>query len=226
MVVVGYDLPSSQNAVRLAEKHPHIWATAGIHPHDAATADGGAMAEICVLLEHPKVVAVGETGLDYFRDLSPREVQRRVLRAHLALARERNRPIILHNRGAEADLLSILRTEGLPEAGGVLHCFSGDEALAAAALDIGLMVSVAGQITHNRADALRLAVATVPLERLMVETDCPYLSPTPYRGHRNEPARVVEVARGLAKIHGVAPEIVAERTTANASRFFAIQVGG
>lgn len=225
VLVVGYDLPSSHDAVGLAQAIPMVYAAVGIHPHDAETLDEAALAELRHLLAQPKVVGVGETGLDYYRDLSPRQRQQAALRTQLQLARETNRPVILHNRDADDDLLRLLREVGLPAAGGVLHCFSGDARLAAEALSLGLMISIAGQITFKNAEPLRRVVATLPLDRLMVETDSPYLSPVPYRGKRNEPARVAEVARCIAALKGTAPEEIAAVTTANARRLFGI-VGG
>ncbi len=226
ILIPGYDLPSSREAVRLSERLPGAYASVGIHPHDAETCTDAALAELRALLKHPRVVGVGECGLDYYRDLSPRDVQQRVLRAHLALAREANRPIILHNRDSEGDLTRILREEGLPEAEGVLHCFSGDATLAAEALGMGLTIGVAGQVTFKNAAALREVIASLPLERLMVETDSPYLAPVPYRGRRNEPAHVVAVAECVALLHGTTFDVVANATTARFETLFGVRVTG
>ncbi len=220
ILVAGFDLESSRGAAALSAQHPGVYAAAGIHPHDAKACDDASLEAVRALLAQPRVVAVGETGLDYHYDFSPRDVQQRVLREHLALARETNLPVILHNRESDADLLRILREDGLPPAGGVMHCFSGDERLAAEALALGLMVSAAGQVTFKKAGDLRRVLAAVPLDRLLVETDCPYLAPVPHRGRRNEPAYVVEVARCLAEARGTSPEDVAAATTANAARLF------
>ncbi len=229
ILVPGYDLESSRQAVALAARDhagaPALYAAVGIHPHDAEMCDDAALAVLRELLAHPRVVAVGETGLDYYRDRSPREKQQAALRAHLSLARETDKPIILHNRDADSDLLRLLRAEGLPAAGGVLHCFSGDAALAEEALALRLMVSAAGQVTFKNAAPLRQALVTVPHDRLLIETDSPYLAPVPHRGRRNEPAWVAEVARGLAAVHGTTPEALAAATTENAGRLFGIRTG-
>lgn len=230
VLVPGYDLDSSRQAVAMAEEFgearqeglPRLYAAVGIHPHDAHTCDDDALAALHALLAHPGVVAVGETGLDYYRNLSPRERQQDSLRAHLALARETGKPILLHNRESDEDLLRLLRSEGLPEAGGVLHCFSGDTALAREAVALGLMVSAAGQVTYKNAARLREALATVPLDRLLVETDSPYLAPVPHRGRRNEPAWVAEVVRSLASLRALAPDDLAAATSANAERLLGI----
>ncbi|MDH7568529.1 MAG: TatD family hydrolase [Armatimonadota bacterium] len=226
VLVAGFDLPSSREAVRLAAEHAEVWASVGVHPHDARTCDDETLAELARLLKAPRVAAVGETGLDYYRNLSPPEAQRHALRAHLALAREAGLPVILHDRDAHADLLQILREEGVPAAGGVLHCFSGDETLARQAISLGLMVSAAGQITYGRSEALRRAVAAVPSDRLLVETDSPYLTPEPYRGRqrRNEPMRVAEVVRCVAAARHTDPESVARATLENACQLFGITI--
>lgn len=222
ILVAGYDIPSSEAAARLAAAHPEVWASAGIHPHDAETCDAAALARLRELLALPRVVAVGETGLDYYRDLSPRPAQQETLRAHLRLARQAGLPVILHNRDSDEDLLRILREEGVPPAGGVLHCFSGEEPLAQEALALGLMVGAAGQVTFKKADALRQALMSVPLDRLLIETDCPYLAPVPFRGRRNEPAHVAEVARCLAQLRGIEPDALATAAAENARRLFNI----
>jgi TatD DNase family protein len=193
-----------------------VYAAVGIHPHDAAAADDAALARIAALARAPRVVAVGEIGLDYYRDLSPRPAQGRALRVQLALAREIGKPVLLHCREAHADLLAAMASEGVPDVGGIMHCFSGDVALARRCLDLGLLISIAGPVTYPNARRLAEVVRSLGLDRLVLETDCPYLPPQPWRGKRNEPAYLPTTAARVAELTGVAPAIVAERTTANA----------
>ncbi len=221
VVDVGTDLASSRLVVATAGRHPGVFATVGIHPHDAKTADDAAFAELRQLAASPRVVAIGECGLDYYRDLSPREVQRRVFARHLALAKELGRPVVIHCRDAYGDCLDIVHAELGAAAHGVLHCFLGDAASARRALDLGLHLGIGGGLTSQ--DALRPVVAALPLERLLVETDCPYQTPRPKRG-KNEPAFVRLVAECLAGVLGVPFERVAEATTANARHLFRLTV--
>jgi TatD DNase family protein len=220
VIVVGSDLASSRAAVELARARQRMWATAGIHPHDARHANLEALEEIARLARRPEVVAVGETGLDFYRDLSPRIEQERAFRMHLSIARQVAKPVVIHDRDAHSDILRVLRSEGLPPAGGVMHCFSGDQAFAEECLAMGLLISIAGPVTFGNAVRLHEAARAVPMDRLLVETDCPYLTPHPYRGRRNEPAYVVEIARKVAELKGLPPMEVAARTTANAVRLF------
>lgn len=218
----GRGLESRAAAVALAGRHADIWATVGIHPHDADLADDAAVAELRGLAARPRVVAIGEIGLDYHYDRSPRPRQREAFAAQLRLARELRLPVVIHTREADDDTLAILRGEGVPW-GGVLHCFSGDERLARAGLDLGLCISFSGILTFPKADRLRaVARDVVPLDRTLVETDSPYLAPVPFRGRRCEPAYVVQTARKLAEIHGATPEATARITTANARRLFGL----
>ena len=228
----GADLASSEAAVALAEAQPTLWAAVGIHPHEARHAwvegeDGGgrvdeaAMDRLRTLARHPRVVAVGEIGLDYHYDFSPRPVQRAILERQLALAVELGMPVILHNRESDEHLRAIVDAFVGGDAGrlrGVLHCFLAGREMAEWALARGLHIGVAGPITFRRADALREVVRDVPLDRLLIETDCPYLAPIPFRGRRNEP----HVAEGLAAALGAAPADVAWRTGANARRLFGL----
>lgn len=216
LLVVGADVESSRQAVALAAAHAEIYAGVGIHPHDAAQADAGALAELAALARAEKVVAVGEIGLDYYRDLSPREAQGRALRAQLALAREVGKPVLLHCREAHADLLSMLAADGLPAGGGIMHCFSGDLDVACRCLDLGLLISIAGPVTYRNAHRLAEVVRALPLDRLVLETDCPYLPPQPWRGQRNEPAYLVATAARVATLAGVAVDVVATVTTRTA----------
>jgi len=219
IVTIGSDLRSSRDSVRLAERHRRIWATVGAHPHGAKSADARTLAEFEGLAKRDAVVAIGEIGLDYYRDLSPRDVQRRVFAQQLALARRVELPVCLHNRDSTEDLLSILRDAGDGHRG-VVHSFLGDAHLAQEFLDLGLHLGIGGPVTFAKNDALREVVRQIPMDRLLVETDCPYLTPVPYRGRRNEPANVAYVAEQIANLRGIGIEVVAERTRENAVRLF------
>jgi TatD DNase family protein len=213
ILTVGTDPDSARDAVALAAAEPDVWAAVGIHPHEAATAGEAALAVIAALAGAPRVVAVGEIGLDYYRDLSPRDVQQDALRRQLALARRLGKPVLLHCREAHADLLAALEAEGVSEAGGIMHCFSGDLAVARRCLDLGLGLSIAGPVTYPSARRLPEVVRAVGLGPLVIETDCPYLPPQPWRGQRNEPAYLAATAARLAELCGVPAEAVARRTT-------------
>lgn len=213
-----------ERAVALAEKNNDIYAAVGTHPHDARLFDDRAEERITKLItDSARVIAWGEIGLDYHYDNSPREVQREVFRRQLRLAREINLPVIIHTREAEDDTLEILRAEWAePGRRGIMHCFSGSLILAKGALDLGFLISFAGVLTFKKADELRAVAAAIPLERLLIETDCPFLTPIPYRGRRNEPAHVVEVARALAALHGKTLKEMGEVTTRNFHELFQI----
>jgi TatD DNase family protein len=216
MLTIGTDPETSRAAVGLAAQHADIYAAVGIHPHDAAQADGAALAEIAALAGAPKVVAVGEIGLDYYRDLSPRPVQQDVLRAQLGLARAVRKPVLLHCREAHADLLGLLEAEGVAAVGGILHCFSGDLDVARRGLALGLLVSIAGPVTYPSARRLGEVVRALGPERLVLETDCPYLPPQGWRGQRNEPAYLPATAARVAELCGIPLADLAARTTASA----------
>ena len=229
IVNVGADLASSRRAVALAAKHDSIYAAVGMHPHDAKKLDGAALAELRELAQQPKVVAVGEIGLDFYRDLSPRDVQRRAFQAQLAWATRVGKPVIIHDREAHDEIMQILSNwaadlKGTQLAGrlGVLHTFSGDLSMAERAMDMGFYISISGPVTYKNARQLADLVRTLPLERLLVETDCPYLTPHPHRGKRNEPAYVRLVAERIAALRGIPLEDVAVATTANARRLFGL----
>ncbi len=227
LVDAGCDLPSSRAAVELAVQHPgHVFAAVGIHPHDASSYTDEALAELRALAGQPGVVAIGETGLDYYRMLSPREQQLRSLEQQLALARALDLPIILHNRDSHADLMAMLRehAEGLR---GVFHCFSGDRQMAEECLAFaGFYLSFAGPLTYRANTALAEVAANAPLERVLVETDCPYLTPHPFRGRRNEPKHVALVAAKLAELRGLPLEAIAQITTRNARALFGLAGAG
>jgi TatD DNase family protein len=216
----GGPIEFSEAAAALAAEHSFLRATAGIHPHDAKSYDDAVEARIEALLARPEVVAVGETGLDYYYEHSPREIQREALARHVALARRPDLPIILHCRDAEADLRDVLDTEAPGTLRGVVHCFTGSYEDACWAIDKGLLVSFTGIITFKTADALRDVARRLPLDRLMLETDAPYLAPIPMRGKRNEPAYVVHTARVMAELRGIGLEEVASVTSANAQSLF------
>ena len=199
-----------------------MWATVGIHPHDAAEADPAALAEIEHLAAQPRVVAVGEIGLDYFRNLSPREDQHRVFRALIGVARRVGKPVVIHCRDAHDDVLAILAEERVADVRGIMHCFSGDVAIARRCLDLGLLVSLAGPVTYPNARALPDVARFVPADRLVVETDCPYLPPQGYRGKRNEPAYLAITAAHVAELRGEPLDAMAARMTANACALLGI----
>ncbi|MBM4037875.1 MAG: TatD family deoxyribonuclease [Planctomycetes bacterium] len=219
IVDVGTDLATSRAAIHRAQQYRNVVANVGIHPHEAKTADDAAFAELRCLATQPQVVAIGECGLDYFRDHSPRDIQRRVFACQLAMAKELGIPAVIHCRDAYPDCLDIVAAELGVEPRGVLHCFLGDAAAARRALDLGLHLGIGGGLT--RQEALRPVVAALPLDRLLVETDCPYQTPRPRRG-RNEPAFVRLVAECLAATLGLPLDRVAEATTANACHLLAL----
>jgi TatD DNase family protein len=205
----------------LAEAYDRVWCTVGIHPHEAGNEPATETAQLVALADHPKVVGFGETGLDYFYDKSPREDQRRSFRAHIAAARQTGLPVVIHTRDADADMAAILREE--TAAGsfpGLIHCFSSGPELAELALESGLYLSFSGIITFKTADTLRTTLKEVPLDRILIETDAPYLAPIPKRGKRNEPAYVAFTAARIAEIKGVPVEEVARVTTENFFRLF------
>jgi TatD DNase family protein len=211
--------PDLEAAIRLAEAFPQVWATVGVHPHDARKATPDTWRHMRELLSHPKVVAVGEIGLDYYYDNSPRRTQRAVFLAQLELAAEARKPVIIHTREAWEETLSLLRTHWAPTGfGGVFHCFSGGPAEAREALELGFYLGFGGIVTFPKAEPVREAARHVPPDRLLLETDAPYLAPVPHRGKRNEPAFLLETARALAAVRGEPPEALAAATTRNFQR--------
>jgi TatD DNase family protein len=223
MLVVGTDIESSRESIELAEKYPQLYAAIGVHPHDAGRVTDPCYDVIRTLaLSSSRVVAIGEIGLDFYRDRSPREAQERVFRAFLRMANELGKPVIIHDRDAHRQVLDCLREEGTRR--GVLHCFSGDAAMAAEAVAMGLYISIPGTITYPANEALRDVVRAVSIDRMLVETDCPYLSPVPYRGKRNEPAYVRLAAERLAEVKGLSLEDVARITTKNVRDLFGIRL--
>ncbi|MBA7622242.1 D-aminoacyl-tRNA deacylase [subsurface metagenome] len=227
VVDVGCDLDSSREAIRLAAQYSEVFAALGFHPHSAAKMRDSDLERLSELAQHPKVVAIGEIGLDFYRNLSPREVQVEAFKKQLALACRLKLPVIVHCRDAQEEVLSIL-TEwaygaggvgGAKEPLGVLHCFSGDRELSQRYIEMGFLLSIAGPITYSSSHALDIA-HHIPLDKLLIETDCPFLTPQPYRGKRNEPSNVSFVAEKIGEIRGVPTDVVAEHTTANAAQLF------
>jgi len=212
-----------ERAVELGKTHESIYTAIGTHPHDARLYDDAAEAKIKNLINNEHVIAWGEIGLDFHYDNSPRDVQIEVFKRQLRAARECDLPVVIHTREAEAETIDILKTEYDGAARrGIFHCFSGSMELAQRAIEIGFMISFSGIVTFKKADELRAVAKQAPLDRLLIETDCPYLTPIPYRGKRNEPAYVVEVARCLAGLHDVDIEEMARITGENFNRFFGL----
>lgn len=220
IICVGYDLPSSQLAVKLAEEYPLIWAAVGVHPENLDSLAPDTYDRLAELAQRPRVVAWGEIGLDYVHGDPDRARQEEAFRRQLRIARTLNLPVIIHDRDAHADTLAILEEAGPRQQAGVMHCFSGSAEFARECLALGYYVSFAGPVTFKNARRVREVAAAIPPEYLLCETDSPYLSPEPYRGQRNEPARVVEVATQLASLFGETLETFAPRLTANARRLF------
>ena len=218
-IEIGYDLASSRAAVALAEQHADMYAVVGIQPHYGLEADQHWLDEVRLLAQHPKVVAIGEIGLDYHWDRAPHDAQERLFRAQLALARAVDLPVVIHSRDAQADTIRILNDAARNQSG-VMHSFSGDWAYAEACLEVGFMLSFSGPVTFPKATALHEVARQVPLDRMLTETDCPYLAPHPQRGKRNEPAYVRLVAERLAALRDQPLDLVAEAVWANAEQLF------
>lgn len=224
IIVVGGAGEMSRNteAVALAESYANLYATIGMHPHDAKQVHEQELVQLKKLSAHPKVIAVGETGLDYYYNHSPREVQRQVFAQFISLADETGLPLVVHERDAAHEAADLLRGEAKGRVPGVIHCFTGDYDAARNYLDLGFYLSFTGIITFKNAEPLREVVRKVPLDRILVETDSPYLTPAPYRGKRNEPAHVRLVAETIARIKGISLEEAANTTTRNVRELFRI----
>jgi TatD DNase family protein len=229
MVAIGNgDGPPALDAgIQLAEKHPFMYATIGIHPHEARLADEAAYATMEKLARHPKVIAWGEIGLDYHYDHSPRDTQKQVFARQMELAAAAKLPIAIHCRPSDGsdnaweDCLSMIQDQWAPRGiGGILHCFTGNASQAKRALDMGFMISFAGNLTFPKAQQIRDAALEIPLDRLLIETDAPYLAPVPHRGKRNEPAFIKETARKLGELRGLSADAVGEQTSSNFYNFF------
>ncbi len=221
MLIVGTDLSSSRQCFELCAGEPSLYPTAGIHPHDAEGVTDADLAEIAALCEQPECVAVGETGLDYFKEYSPKTEQRRAFRWHLDLARRLDKPVIVHCRDAHRDTVELLRE--YPGVRGVMHCFTMGVEELAPYLELGFYISFSGVVTYPKNEDNRAAAAAVPEDRLLVETDCPFLAPQGKRGKRNEPALVRLVLEHIAEVRGVSAEALARATSDNAARLFRLQ---
>lgn len=222
MVVVGFDRKTIERTMALMEKYDNVYGVIGWHPVDAVDCTDKDLEWIESLSSHDKIVGIGETGLDYHWDKSPHDVQKEVFRKQIALAKRVQLPIIIHNREATADCIEILKTEGAYEIGGIMHAFSGDEADADTIIDMNFYVSLGGPVTFKNAQEPKDIAVHVPIEKLLVETDAPYLTPHPYRGKRNEPAHVKLVAEKIAELRGMTYEDLAVQTTKNAETLFDI----
>ncbi|KZZ86514.1 MULTISPECIES: TatD family hydrolase [Bacillaceae] len=222
IVVVGFDTDTITRAMELTDQYDFIYAAVGWHPVDAIDMTDQDLEWIKELASHPKVVAIGEMGLDYHWDKSPKEVQKEVFRKQIALAKEVKLPIIIHNRDATADVVEILREEGAEEVGGIMHCFTGSAEVAKECMDMNFYISFGGPVTFKNAKKPKEVAAEIPLDRLLIETDCPYLTPHPFRGKRNEPGYVKYVAEQIAELRGMTYEEVAQITTKNAKKCFGI----
>lgn len=222
IVNIGYDLNASHEAVQIANNHKNVYAVVGIHPHNAKTIRTDVLASLRELARAPKVVAIGEIGLDYYRDLSPRQQQIEAFEQQLHLAKELQLPVVIHDREAHADVMQMMRKSG-KEVSGVLHCFSGSIEMAEEAIKLGYMISIAGPVTFPTARRLHQVVERLPIESIVLETDCPWLTPQSERGKRNEPAFVVETAHKVADLKGIEVDELAEITSRNARRLFRIE---
>jgi len=220
IINVGFDLDSSKASVKLSSDFDFIFSSVGIHPHDASSDNSAKIDELKKLAKNDKVVAIGETGLDYYKNLSPKDAQVDLFLKHIALAQDLSLPLIIHARRSYEDVLKILHEEGRGKLTGVMHCFSGDANIARLCLDLGFYISIAGPVTFKKADDLREIAKFVPIDRLLIETDCPYLAPDPNRGKRNEPSFMISTAKKIAEIRGLKLEDFALKTTENAKRLF------
>ncbi|HIB71075.1 MAG TPA: TatD family deoxyribonuclease [Candidatus Marinimicrobia bacterium] len=221
IICVGTDLPSSETSISIAEKYDAVFATVGVHPHDAKDAPDDYLHQLRDLTSHSKVVAVGEMGLDYFRDFSPRNVQKEVFQSQLALARELDLPAVIHNRDADEDILKILEEVRYEKS--VLHCFSSNTEMAGRAISLGCLLSFTGNVTFGK-NHTESVLLTTPLNRIMLETDCPFMTPVPNRGKLNEPANILHIAQWIAKIKRIDVSEVAESTTSTAQFFYNLPV--
>ena len=220
VITIGIDLASSKRNIELSKQFPQVYTAVGIHPHDAKGASDEAYKELLELAGIQKVVAWGEIGLDFVKEYSPRDIQRKVFCQQIQMARQVDLPVIIHDRGAHVETVEILREETKGTLSGVMHCFSGNVKVAKQVLDLGFFISVTGIVTFPKAEVVKDVVRYVPLERLLIETDSPFLSPVPYRGKPNEPARVVHVAEEISRIKELPLEEVARCTSANARDLF------
>ncbi len=222
MISIGIDVKSSQFAIDLARKYDFISATVGCHPHDADECSALDFEKLTSMAAEPEVVAWGEIGLDYYRNYSEKENQRKIFQAQLELAQTAKLPVIIHDRDAHEEVYATLEKMGKGERKGVIHCFSGDRDLAEAFIALGYYISIPGTVTYKKAEQIKEVAATIPLDRMLVETDAPFLAPVPRRGKRNEPSLVIHTAREIAKLRDIPFETLAEQTTRNARTIFGL----
>lgn len=220
IITIGTDLDSSRKALALAITYPNIWATVGVHPHDAASFGPKILPRLTDLAKVPKVVAIGEIGLDFYRNLSPQKAQKETFRQLIRLARQTTLPIIIHDREAHQEVLTILREERAEEIGGVFHCFSGDWEMARQCLDLNFYLSVTGAVTYKKGSVLEDVVRRAPIESLLLETDAPYLAPLPFRGKRNEPSYLVHTAEHVARLRDITLPELSQAVQNNTKRAF------
>ena len=226
IVNASINLESSRRLVAMAGEYTGMYAMAGIHPHDVKEAPARYLDELRLLAQDPAAVAIGEIGLDYFRDLSPRPLQQRIFREQLALARELEIPVVIHDREAHGDIMDIFKRDGVPRPGGILHCFSGSWDMARECMKIGFYISIAGPVTYPNSVKLKNIASRLPLDRILVETDCPFLPPQTFRGQRNEPGNVKYVLEEVARLREMPAEQLALAVAANAAKIFNIEIPG
>jgi TatD DNase family protein len=223
LITIGIDLETSQKSIAIADSDTNIFAAVGFHPHDATKADEESLLELERMLEHPKVVAIGEVGLDFYRNISPPDVQKKLLKLFLGWSLEKNYPLIIHTREADEEIINIIREKSRTGWSGVFHCFSGDAKMAEKVLEMGFYISFTGNITFKNSLS-RDVMKSVPLDKLLIETDSPFLAPVPHRGRRNEPAYVNQVAQKVAEVKGLSVDKVAKETTKNAIDLFGLKI--
>lgn len=221
LINIGIDLPTSARSIELAEQYESVWATAGFHPHEAKFFDSEAERQLAELLGHPQVKAVGEIGLDYYRDRSPRDVQRKVFARQLEMAVEHKLPVVIHTRESFEDSLSIVKKYARDLVGGAFHCFPGDAKQAGQVIELGLVVSVGGVITYKNSSMARMAAET-PLDKILLETDAPFLTPVPFRGERNSPEHIPLVAQKLAELKNISVSEVEKVTDRTCEKLFGL----
>jgi TatD DNase family protein len=224
IVTVGIDLEDVRMALRIADRFSNVFACVGFHPHNAGMASDDSLAKMEHLANHPKVVGYGEVGLDFFRNLSPRDQQIVAFRTQLGMAKKLGKPVVIHLRDAYAEGLDMLEEAAPFPSGGVVHCFSGTLADATRVLELGFHISIPGTVTYKKNEALRSIVSVLPEDRILLETDCPFLAPEPFRGKDNEPALIVHTARRVAEVREASVQEIAATTTANAGRLFKLPV--
>ena len=223
MITIGIDLETSKRSIEIAQKHTNVFASVGIHPHDAGKATQEDIDELETLITHPKVVAIGEVGLDFYHNLSARDVQRKTLKMFLDWSLTKEYPLIIHTREADEDILNIIREKSKTGWRGVFHCFSGDAKMAEQVMEMGFHISFTGNVTFKNSHSVHV-MKNIPVEKLMIETDSPFMAPVPHRGKRNEPAFVNQVAQKIAEVKGIETDEVAKITSQNAINLFGLKL--